>query len=358
MSPSPHCAVISLEQETLPPIICLNCLSYLNLYCNYDGNTGHWTCAVCGAQNVSTPDVFTVGAGVSATMACPLIEYRQLLPNHNQDGSPDSTTCVVVLDANLSPADAHRIASTLRGTLSKEVSAGKVVRLGLVTFDETVSMYQVGLRGMVSADVRVLPMEDQEARSAVEVQERQYLVELRQESDLQQSLMLCVSAAFGLPKDETSTETTTLSRKEMLRRKKEARLKKQRGLKNGRSHSTVVADSPWMTQQQSSIRHRCTGEAIHCAMEIATFGMASTSRTSRILLFTNGCPNMGEANVVKTRDRHTNAPDVVDPMSLRTAMSYFDLAAKTAFDNGIGFDVFCTGMYIRKMLPRNRSPPC
>jgi hypothetical protein len=64
------------------------------------------------------------------------------------------------------------------------------------------------------------------------------------------------------------------------------------------------------------------------------------------LLFTNGCPNVGEGSVVDTRSDVTGASaayNTVDSIQLAHACRFYNVIGKAAVDVGVGIDVFCTG---------------
>ena len=72
--------------------------------------------------------------------------------------------------------------------------------------------------------------------------------------------------------------------------------------------------------------------------------------TSRILLFTNGCPNLGDGSAVDRRAQQHRGkasadgepgPDIVDPLKLARSIEFFDTLARS--ESATGMDVFCTG---------------
>jgi hypothetical protein len=132
----------------------------------------------------------------------------------------------------------------------------------------------------------------------------------------------------------------------MLRRRKEARLRKQNG-------DQTTQKSPWSVaweQLKESKPFRCTGEAIQCAIDLATIDTDRPSTRARILLFTNGCPNYGDGRVTvadvdpsdSSLSRKPKA-DVVDAAKLSQAVEYYTILAKAACEVGIAMDVMCTG---------------
>ncbi|CAJ1950520.1 unnamed protein product [Cylindrotheca closterium] len=264
----------------------------------------------------------------------------------------DTRTLVLVVDTNLTGNDGRGILNAVEEFVKvAERAEGDFprTRIGLVVFDQVVSMYQLGLLGIASADVYTpIDPDDDEALVARKksMEERAYLQEVECLEDLD-SLIQCLSATFGVPVDEKDQGEEPESRMEILKRKKEDRLRKEKKGKNETSKT-----SPWIKRRElAKTKHpkRCVGEAIQCAIDLTVVGHPEPSRTSQILLFTNGCPNVGGGSVVAVDDNKENegpvhAHDVVDIDKLQKAIDYFDTTASFALDTGVGIDVFCSGV--------------
>jgi hypothetical protein len=368
MSPSSgDISVVQCSGEALPPVLCLTCLAYLNMYAEFDAVTGIWTCPLCGEKNVAPPDEFQEGRSLSSILTSPIVEYHQRIgPDTPEEDLLDSCTYVLVVDGNLERDQVMAVVSAIQSCVADAHKQYSTLHLGLVVFDEVVAMYQLGLAGLASADI-ITPVEanDEETLLSrkVGMERRSYLTQVQPEDNLS-SLWQCLSAVFGVAVETTienssnkaqeqngSKATETNSRKEMLRRKKEGRLRKQQLEDGGFQHLTV--ESPWVTHRRKAKTGqpmRCTGEAIQCAIDLTGVGQPYPSRTSRILLFTNGCPNLGDGSVVSTdvaipltKSRNRPIPDVVDPAVLSRAVQYFDMTSTFALENGVGIDVLCTG---------------
>jgi hypothetical protein len=369
--------VVSSEQEaseaSLPPVLCLTCLSYLNLYADIDPDAGLWTCPLCGStENVLPPDA-------NRFLASPTVELRQTIVG--VDTAVETTSIILVLDANLPRAEAQAVGSILESILPEKLSDTHRIHLGLIIFGKNLSIYQLGVSGIVSADVisshEGLDM-DMDA-----LLEKHYLKEIRSVEDLD-CLWRCLAAHYGVPlptltltltptnqqrdPNKTSmlpnTTTPPTSRLELLRKRKEARLRKQQQGSSpdaGSSSNSEIPLSPWVRRDDDDQhRHwtqplRCTGEAVQCAMDLAScLDLDPQPRTARILIFTNGCPNFGDGSVVlqpsvqetkptsQQYHQHT-APYVVDSVELGRAKEYFAFLGKSAAEGGVGVDVLCTG---------------
>jgi hypothetical protein len=147
-----------------------------------------------------------------------------------------------------------------------------------------------------------------------------------------------------------------MSRLEMLKRRKEARVLKQQ---QPRVSAGVSAKSPWELRKEqlkaTKPAYRCVGEALQVAIDLLSSAGAGgdPTRTSRILLFTNGCPNFGDGSVVSSSAGHAPTPfppwrrraDVVDPMHLQRAVEFFGALSKAASEMGVAVDVFCCGAH-------------
>ena len=369
-------AIIPCDADLPSSIICLTCLSYLNLYAEIDTTTGHWICPLCESQNV-LPEATTTGENLLApVLASPTVEFRQSITGY--DTAVDTTTIIFVLDANLPREEALAVADTLMQTILPKLIArdkDSQLHIGLLIFGKNVSIYQLGVSGIASADVfathRGLTQED--------LAEKSYLKTIRSAADLE-CLWRCVAAHYGEPAAADGTDGTTennnnpslptsSSRLEMLRKRKEERLRKQQatskktdrtfaGDNNKSSPQQQLPKSPWTAAQEDapwSQPLRCTGEAVQCAIDLASM-TEPVPRTARVVLLTNGCPNFGAGSVVVDPENNVaahkqtiqqqhqhQAPYMVDSHQLVRSKEYFDAVARSAAEGGIGMDVLCTG---------------
>lgn len=354
------------------------------------------------------------------------VEYHQNLPLPPKYEETDSCTLIVVVDANLDPSEAKGIYAALQeqvlpnllledsATKKKKKASKKStddddetedadededddsskrypkLQLGLIIFDEAVSMYQLGISGVASADM-YLPVEDgsEEDEAILLARKRQletkaYLQNITinektnsVKEDLE-SFAQCLSAVFGVSMDggnssRSSKDTAKPSRKDELKKRKEDRMRQEElaAQKGGaKKKAQISKESPWVqlrnTTKESRSQRRCTGEALQCAIDMASIGEAP-SRTSRILVFTNGCPNAGEGSVVaepsetgtkstpkkgvkgikakkgKGKSGAGKKKAVVDGSQMSKAIEYFEMTGGLAMETGIAIDVFCTG---------------
>jgi hypothetical protein len=332
--------------DSLPPIICLNCLCYLNPYAEFDKSTGIWICPLCEHENVAPKDQCNAPA-----LTYKIVEYHQpapVAPDEDDDveggGIPkadnvfEGTTHYLVVDSHLERKDGLAIASAMETIVKKSKTP---VRFALIVFDQFVKVYRLGVPGVVSADVYT-PLDDDATEEVLlerqkEMEERAYVVETDSTQGVAASLDRCLSAVFGMPGDKKS-----LPRKEVLKKKKEARLLKQTSNGNGLAAAAPI-ESPWVKQRGQKVHpQRCTGDALQAALDM--IGIAHPSLGTRVLLFTNGCPNAGDGSVVLPLDMEdTKQHDVIDPDMLSKSVEYFDLMANVALEAGAGIDVFCAG---------------
>lgn len=367
MSRNDNLSLIECRGESLPPVLCLNCLAYLNLYADVDVATGIWTCPLCDHKNVASKEELT-GGQLSSILAAPIVEFHQRLgPQGVEIETDNSCTYILVVDGNLAGEEAKAVISAMQSffddLFTNDLHPANI-HLGLIVFDKVIAMYHLGLSGMASADI-FTPEEANDEESLVKKKSgreaRSYLTHVQPGDDLS-SLWRCLSAVFGVSVESTQEDTALSnemdighngqpSRAEMLRRRKDARQRKQRLEREGNPRNAHVAvSSSWVRSKSTLPPNRCTGEAIQCAIDMTS--LCELSRTSRILLFTNGCPNLGDASVVVADDTvrakarlNRHAPDVVDPGMLVKAVKYFDLTANFALENGVVIDIFCTGRY-------------
>lgn len=373
MSPCRSIALASQTDAALPPVICLTCLAYLNLYSLVEESTGVWTCSLCGEQNLAPEALFHADnslskANLSLALVAPAVEYRQKVNLITPEGAiPNSQSYILVMDGNLPCDEVKAVVTTMETLLLEQVGRGMHVQVALVIFDQAVSIYQLGITGMASADVYTPIQEDNEEadeesliQRRLRMENRSYFVQVTSNDDLA-TLWLCLSAVYGIQvqqvnggsMEQSSQEGEPLSRKEKLRLRKEARLRKELSGSLEQDRADVVdsfqAESPWVTKDDGPPL-RCTGEATQCAVDLAIFGPHQEPHSSRILLFTNGCPSIGIGSIVPRTDgmkqngqKARSTSHSVDADQMAKAIEYYKVTGNYATENGIGFDVFCTG---------------
>ena len=412
-----HQQPIDIVGATPPPILCVTCLAYMNVYCRIvekqqvqveessspSRTQRFWICPFCRGENVVGPhETKATSAWMEQqVLVSPTYTFRQPLysgaHNHYNSSQPaaavDDLTIVVVIDTNLPSTEAHSIGRVLQSVLLNNNQTNHHqtnIHLGLILFGKNVSIYQLGAVAsgiMASCDT----VRSHHEAFVWEQQDRWYL-----SGDVTsgiQALLNCLAAQFGVDSNEdnnhnnsnmptsSAPETSPVlpqSRLELLRERKEARLraKAQQQQQQETFHGNTTTappppqsrlpHSPWTTARARATAqqpcHRCTGEAVQCALDLAAASAGSTdrknSRTARILLFTNGCPNRGDASVV-VASTAANGEDVdetsdfvpaarttsvtIDSTKLARASEYLSLVATAAAEGGIGIDVFCTG---------------
>lgn len=356
--------IIKCESNEFPPVLCLSCLAYINPHVQIN-KKGIWKCALCEHENVVPKDQLRKGTNLMTALTSPCVEYHQRVakpvPSEKEKidyatKNEDCCTFIFVVDENLSPKDGQAIIPAVEAMLKDRAESedGEDTKIGLVVFGKSVSIYQLGISGLASADVYAGPddIEGDDDEFDREVEKRSYIADVH--SGELTSLRNALSSVFGVAVDDPLAASSSLfsggSRMEMLSRRKAARLRKE---ENGTDQeSGVAAKSPWIRSSNDSSSSRCTGNAIQCALDLAS-SSSSSSRTSRIVLFTNGFPNIGEGSVVdheasmeKSKSkRGKKAPhDIVDADMLEKAVTFFDTLASAAIDVGIGLDVFCCGV--------------
>lgn len=367
--------IIDCGTKALPPVLCLACLAYINPYVQVDKKTGVWECALCGQDNVLPKNLLRAGSKVMTALDSPIVEYHRAVTKpepseeekkkkgykyskYDDEDEEDYCTYILVVDENLSPKDGQAIAPAMEAILKERESDDSFpkTRIGLVVFGKSISIYQLGISGLASADVIAGPedFDDEDDEFDKEVERRSYIADV-QNGDLT-SLKNSLSSIFGVSVDETSDSSgffsSGTSRMAMLSRKKEARLRKE---ENGTDQKiNGAAKSPWIQSPEESAsgyQTRCTGNALQCALDLAHTSGTKKSRTSRVILFTNGCPNSGNGSVVdpdnsmeKSKRGKRAVPSIVDTGMLQTAVTFFDAYANAAVSEGIGVDVFCCGV--------------
>ena len=362
-------SVVDCKSEALPPVLCLSCLTYINLYAKLHPSKNVWECPLCGSdENVLDPKLIEQGGLLSSALSTPVVEFRQNVYKADSEEALTSCTYILVLDSNLSRDDATAVATAIQ-TICTNTSEDNdtEVKIGMIVFDKGVAMYQLGLAsGIASADsctIKQANSDEHLANRRSHIQKRPYLATIRPgRTDDFSSMWRCISAVYGTTLsgddgDEVSESISPvkMSRLDKLRQRKEVR-ERDAAIKNA---SPVPRESPWIrARNKASSAHpsRCTGEAIQCAIDLATIGQTKSPGRSQILLFTNGCPNLGDGSVVDPekgakkprRSLSSSAmhkPDVIEEERLITAVQYFEKLAEVGQEHEVGIDVFCTGEY-------------
>jgi hypothetical protein len=351
----------------LPPgLLCLTCLAYINLYATLVDNHSNsnannsktkclWDCALCGARNVASSAAWLAA---SPALAAPVYHVRQPLVRPADTSGNAATVIVLVVDANLPAADLVAVGRAV-ADLSARDSNARRIRWGLVVLDEAVAVYQLG-KAAAAADGQVVVvaaadvLTSHQALTDAMLATQDYLTRSDDDDDDDTSMRMIQTclAALAAGSDEnrplhntTAAATTTsppLSRFERLKRQKAARQQQPR------PDDSIAAVSPWLAarqrQKESGKASRCTGEALQVAMDLAT--AERDSRTSRVWLFTNGCPNLGDGSVVldsESSSSNNNNVDRVDALKMARAAEFYHVLAATALEAGLAVDVFCTG---------------
>jgi Sec23/Sec24 trunk domain len=392
----------SISPTNLPAgVMCKKCMTYLNLYCDTSdifldaGNENcmmRWTCVLCKSENIisvenSSKDLEEQGTEklLDAIISQRVVEILQPLTRPpfksnatttTVDLSEQSTkTIILVVDGNLSSSEAHAVGHALQSVLDQKQRGNSISwQIGLIVFGKSISIYKLGVvnSGIVVADVvrsheGFTMLTDVDSGSNIFC--HSYL------GTSVEALVSCLTAQFS-PDENSSKDNDFTSnadvgssnengpkktRLQILKERKHFRLQRQEiDSEPSRSSGTIDChDSPWTQAReriaQSKPPYRCTGDAVLCALDLASL-VASSFRSldttksvfheSRILLFTNGCPNLGEGSVVDIKNDATGglaAYSTVDSAQMARACSFYNVIGKSAVDVGVGIDIFCTG---------------
>ena len=380
---SSHSSTLQLVDSDM--CICTFCLSYLNLYCPFDAETGKWTCCFCYTSNVAPCSVFHPSISKSpltspdlGIMTNSIIEYNQPIKyNSSSDlnvrNDKESTTKVrkiimVLIDGNLSSEEVKAVLLTL----SSSFSTNSNTLFGLIVFTSFIHIYQVGVVGIASADV--FPSHSLKNPN----KNRFYVGQLK-------DALACASAYFSIDPNDCSSghhshevhgdnnglKTASIlmnnmriknnhkTRKEVLQAKRDARERKEKQMSESTTkiqeetirhqvHEKLVQNMERIKSTRSAAsrnQQRCTHEAIFMALQIIT---QQEYNQGRILIFTNGCSNSMEkdsitANKIPKSSKQTdkNVADVFDDPNL---MKSFHDIGRNAFEEGIGIDLFFSGV--------------
>lgn len=340
LSPTDDMSTLHCDAE-LPPVLCLTCLSYLNLYASFDAETGQWICPLCGAKNVAPDHSLQSEGGTLASLLVPSIyEIRQSITR--SEGDDSCNIIILVMDRNLPRDEAQAVGRAFQSILSESSIMDQPVKIGLIIFDKAIHIYHLSVSGLAVADV----FPDHDSLTDDYLDHRPYLAQIGHGNNLD-CIWRCLSAVYGVQlqdEGENLDQNGSSSRLEMLRRRKAERARKEQTLQDH-----TVATSPWdEARNVPSSSMRCTGEAVQCAIDLASADRQQPARTARILLFTNGCPNFGEGSVVAPESSESTSKvkaDVVDPIRLARSIEYYEILSKAAAEMGIAMDVLCSGSH-------------
>lgn len=376
-------------------ILCTTCLSYLNLYSNFDDQTGKWICPICKCENMSTKTHTSSSTPImySNIMNSQIVEYHQIAAgydnstsasrasrySYNQTPSDElsivgSNVTIIILDGNLSPNEVTSIMSNLSSLFSND----KTQMIGLIIYTSFVNVYQIGIQGVASADIYSIDDDDGDEFEGDEFDDSNSGNVLELEDDRMylglgswDQIQFCASAYFGLDvskevngrsnlnisqenqqskytSDNNTKNNLTSSRRDMLRQKREARMKNETKMNNfyyDLDECTPEQSAEFFKQLQNKkkvkAKRRCTGEAVAYGLSLA---LSVEERSSaRLLIFTNGCPNFGKGNMTQRISNNTlQEGDMIENKEhMEKASLYFDSIGKESVDNGVAIDVFC-----------------
>jgi len=322
------------EQEM---IICRSCGAYINMYSLPDEN-GVWICCVCEEKNaipISTTKKWN-------NLTSPVFEHRQRAAGNDKVGIVDdaesNTECsekiVIVLDANLPPEEVKAVLFHLLSL--------KLENVGLVIFSNLILVYQVGLKGIASADVYSPTLHPLE--SGMNIGERFYFGDWDEVEYCANVFYGTTTSGSGVGQSSDLNEQP-LSRHDYLKMKKDKRLEKQKDSRETKFDGFDPNQTAELLRkaQNNKVhtvnrkRLRCTGDAVSFASQMIH---ASGSKIGRIYLFTNGCCNIGQEISVKPNELVGND---LDPTQQQVVADNLYRLGKEAFMKGIGIDVFCIG---------------
>ena len=323
--------------------LCLTCGAYLNLYTPPENDAGIWICCICQARNAVPTNNGSLDARL---LQSPILEYRQKAAGTANDTADiDANDCekisksatMIVIDANIPTVEVKAILNHLTSLQLENV--------GLVIFSKMIHVYQIGLKGIASADIYSPTLDPIDTGD--EMADRMYFG-CMDEADY------CVDAFFGTSSFTLATSSdnkSALSRKEILKMKRENRLRNQT-INNDSgfdafdpSQTAELLKEVRKANEHTSHRDlkRCTLEAVLYAVHLIR---TAEFKSGRVLLFTNGCCNIGQGSIAVDEDSfdHSNRHgDTVDVEKMAIAAEQMRSLGSDAFKDGIGIDVFCSG---------------
>ena len=403
-----HSSYRVLEKDAA---LCLHCMAYRNPYVKVvDVMNGIWICNLCGNRNVSPVEEGEGGEGegrchkryLSKALAkqqeCndggdhddydgfEISEevYVKLLSSRNKtqkghslaSGAPkNSTSYVFVVDANIATEEVMHIRNAIEDVLKTLVEDASPevedIKVGLVVFQKSVSVYQVGLRGIASADIICADGDDDdndndynasnsefpsfegssesqpecnESRDSVnhrdlfQTSNSIYFTSIVDDSNAIEDFLHVLTASCGgdslVDSHGHRSVVKKLSRSEILRLRREAR-KKNGG--NGAKFSNI--EKAQVSRTPAKNEFRCTGKAMEVALDLA---MSAGCVSGRVILFNSGMVNVGPGSMVDPYGPKCYTQRVETSVLIESS-DFFRELGSLGIENGIGIDVLCSG---------------
>lgn len=296
--------------------ICISCLAYVNMYASVvrsKDKKEYWVCPFCNTRNAGNT---TSGDEVPALIS-PVVEYRQILESTDNILPKHQVSIMLVLDANLPKDEVKAIGKMIEDLVNRESTSSMTWKIGLMVFDSQVSVYQLGTSsGLASCQVFV------DNKDLID--DASFYLLTKSSVD---PLWRALGAHFGFLSTSKTPEPPK-SRLELLKERKEARVANQQGA--DLDPTGVTTASPWIVAPSptSKTYPRATGLAVQCSLDMAISG-------TRIWLFTNGCPSLGDGSVVEAESNQ------IADYKLARSISFFRMVGQSV--DSVAVDVFCSG---------------
>jgi len=310
----------------------------LNLYTPPENDAGIWICCICQARNA----VPTNTALDARLLQSPIIEYRQKAAGTDNDtadidtndcGKMSKSATMIVIDANIPPVEVKAVINHLASL--------KLENVGLVIFSKMIHVYQIGLKGIASADIYSPTLDPIDAGE--EMADRMYF-------GCMDEVDYCADAFFGTSSFTLATSSdnkNALSRKEILKMKRENRLRNQTmNSDNGFDAFDPSKTAELLKEVRKANEHKSHRDLRRCTLEAVSYAVHLIRTGGRVLLFTNGCCNVGQGSIAVDEDsfdRPNRHGDTVDFEKMAIAAEQMRSLGSDAFKDGIGIDVFCSG---------------
>ena len=147
-----------------PATTCGQCGAHVNLFCTVVSETGEWECAFCNRRNAAFDDKLkhaspTLISDLFPELTSPHVDYTSgggagLATGPGRSGTANRHPAIVfVLDGSIPKSGLSRIVEALEEGVASLSAVDPQCTLGLIVFDTVVSIYEVGMEGIASADV-------------------------------------------------------------------------------------------------------------------------------------------------------------------------------------------------------------
>jgi hypothetical protein len=347
---------------------CAVCCAYINSYCDPDFATGMWRCIFCNHSNKT--DVYRQNSAKAEYVELTSHSFEVVkeiaptfeanMPNDIEKSTVSSNstrTYIILVDMTLSQ---HEMKNIKFGVLNALKQLDDTTRVGLITYSNIVSIYNLASSGVAAAYTFcgiVSPPSDFLATIIQRLS--QFLVPLRDCLGNLESILDSLAALAPPSELRHPTAVAKAKRQSAVQQSPEESLKEAKEMRSDQILSSLVIKQQTLQQRE----HRALGVAIEVALtlleattaaffptvnDVAAIAQSGSNyrrpytNGGQLLVMLGGIPNYGPGQVPKD----ANFSDIKMKEDYRTeqAIDYYKRLSLRALENNIEIDIFCGGL--------------